>query len=502
MSAAREQPVLDVAAIGAGFGGLCLAIKLKDQGIGSFAIFDRGADFGGTWRDNTYPGAACDVPSAMYSYSFYPGKWTSAFPRQSEILRYLHRAADHFGARDHFHFDAEVTAARFDTDAALWRLELVDGRQIAARVLVSAVGQLHRPVIPQLPGVDSFTGPAFHSAQWRHEVDLRGKKVAVVGTGASAIQLVPEVAKEAAHLTVFQRSAPYVIGKNVKRYSDWQRNVIHHVAPVRLANRLRFFMIGEAAASAFTGANPLVRQVLLSRWRLRLHRGVRDPELREKLKPDYELGCKRMLLSNEWYPAMARENVEVVTSGVTEVTASGLTAGDGTHREVDVIIYGTGFAAPSFLQPMRVEGLDGQTLDDAWRDGAQAHLGVCVHGFPNFFLIYGPNTNLGSNSIIYMIETQVAWITQALRGLERSGGRWLDVRADRQADFVAWVDRATQRGAYSGGCHSWYTAAGRNTNNWPTLTPLYRRRLRRFDLLDFDVEPASEVPAVTRIGRR
>lgn len=246
----------------------------------------------------------------------------------------------------------------------------------------------------------------------------------------------------------------------------------------------------------------MVRQVLLTRWRLRMQAAVRDKQLRRKLTPDYELGCKRMLLSNEWYPTLARPNVELVTSGVARVTPTGLTAADGTHRDVDAIIYGTGFAAPSFLQPMRVQGLDGQTLDDAWAQGAQAHLGVAVHGFPNFFMIDGPNTNLGSNSIIYMIETQVAWITQAVDALEGSGGRWLDVRAAPQQAFVDWVDRATARGVYGGGCHSWHTAAGRNTNNWPTLTSLYRRRLRHVDLLDFDIEPAIPAAAVSQGGAR
>lgn len=490
MSAA-EQDVVDVLAIGAGFGGLCLAIKLKQEGTRSFVVLDRGSDLGGVWRENTYPGAACDIPSFMYSYSFFPGDWTSAFPPQEEILRYQHRAADHFDVRQHMRFNAEVTEASFDAETGRWNVQLHDGSTITARILVSAVGQLHRPVIPPLPAIDSFRGPAFHSAQWRHDVDLRGKKVAVVGTGASAIQLVPEVAREAEQLTVFQRSAPYIIGKNVRQYSGAERTVMQRVPALRKLNRLRFFALGEAAASAFTGANPVVRQVLLTRWRLRLRRAVRDPKLRDKLTPAYEIGCKRMLLSNSWYPTMARDNVEVITAGVTEVTPTGLTAEDGSHRDVDAIVYGTGFAAPSFLQPMRVQGRDERLLEDEWAQGAQAHLGVAVHGFPNFFMIYGPNTNLGSNSIIYMIETQVRWIMQALQALDRSGARSLEVRADRQQEFVDWVDHATERGAYAGGCHSWYAVAGRNTNNWPTLTPLYRHRLRRFDLLDFDVEPAN-----------
>jgi cation diffusion facilitator CzcD-associated flavoprotein CzcO len=477
-----DPPEYEVAIIGSGFGGLGMAVRLKRSGVTSPVILEKADEVGGTWRDNTYPGAACDIPSHLYSFSFRAGEWSRRFPSQPEILRYLRDVVRDSDLRPHLRFGAEVTAITFDEAAGAWEIRLATGEVVTARAVVSSVGQLNRPALPDIPGQDSFQGASWHSARWDHTYDLDGRRVAVVGTGASAVQFVPVIARRAAAVHVFQRSAPYVIPK-----PDGPEHPLYRRLPVLAsADRLRTFLTGELLGTALFGSVRL-RRVLESRWRAFMESQVHDAELRERCVPDYVIGCKRILFSNDWYPTLALPTVELVTERVTEITPRSVVTADGCERAVDAIVYGTGFQSTGFLQPMRVVGKGGLELHEVWRGAAEAYRGVVVSGFPNFFMLYGPNTNLGSNSIIYMLESQIAYVDRALRAMRSRRLRWLDVRKSVQDEFNRWVQTLSARTVWMSGCHNWYTVAGgRNTNNWPTYTFRYRRALRRFDLRDYE----------------
>lgn len=486
--------------IGAGFGGLAAAYELSRNGLADVTVLEKAQDIGGVWRENTYPGAACDVPSHLYSYSFArKTDWGRRYAEQSDILGYIHDTADRFGLRDFVRTGVEVTSAEYDDATASWRVRTADGETLEADVLVPAVGQLSRPALPPIPGLDSFEGASFHSAEWRHDIDLAGKRVAVLGTGASAIQFVPFVRRIADRVTVFQRSAPYVVPKLDRGYTG-----AHHTAFVRLpgfaaAMRTVIWQITELLGLALTKVAPLARLLhLLAMANLKRH--VKDPVLRQKLTPDYPIGCKRVLFSSEWYPALAKDNVEVETEPITEVTTTGVRTADGRLHEVDVVIYGTGFKATEFLAPMTISGRDGRDLHTDWADGARAHLGMAVPGFPNMFLIYGPNTNLGSSSIILMMEQQAGYIRQLVKELSRGGvARAFEVRRVAEETYDAEVQSRLQKGVWSS-CDSWYRAAsGRVTTNWPGLVHEYQRRTRSADLADYaEVRPrpaAEEINA-------
>jgi cation diffusion facilitator CzcD-associated flavoprotein CzcO len=490
-----EHSSYRVVVAGAGFGGIGMAAALKQAGIQDFLVLDRGGDLGGTWRDNTYPGLACDVPSHLYSFSFRPGRWSRRFPPRQEILDYLRTLAAERGLGPHLRFNAGIAAAEFDERRAVWDLTLQDGSTLRASAVVSAVGQLNRPRLPDIAGRDGFAGPSWHSARWDHSVDLTGRRVAVVGTGASAIQFVPEVAKVAGHVDIYQRSAPYILPKSDHPYGQVQQALFDRFPVVRKADRLRIFLYGELLTSGFVLSPKLLAGPMLM-WRRQLDAQVTEPALREKCVPDYVMGCKRVLFSNNWYPTLTRPNVELVTDPIERIAPEGLVTGGATARQADVIIYGTGFKTLDFLSPMSVTGLGGRRLDEAWREGAAAYLGISVSGFPNFFLLYGPNTNLGGNSIIYMLEGQIAYVLGALRALGEQDLDWLDVRPEVQEAFNGWVAKASRTSVWESGCHSWYTtASGRNTNNWPDHTFLYRYRVRRFDLSRYRVMPRRPAPA-------
>jgi cation diffusion facilitator CzcD-associated flavoprotein CzcO len=475
-------PDHEVAIIGSGFGGLGMAVRLKRSGVRSLVILEKADEVGGTWRDNTYPGAACDVGSHLYSFSFRAGDWSRRFPSQPEILRYLGDVVREWGLRQHLRLGAEVTTITFDEAAAAWEIRLATGEVLTARAVVSSVGQLNRPALPEIPGRDRFQGASWHSARWDHAYGLDGRRVAVIGTGASAVQFVPEIAKRAAAVHVFQRSAPYVIPK-----PDRAEHPLYRRLPgLARADRLRMFLIGELLGAALFGSARL-RRLLESRWRVFMESHVHDAELREKCVPDYLIGCKRILFSNDWYPTLALPTVELVTERVTEITSGGVVTADGHERAVDAIVFGTGFQSTGFLQPMRVVGQGGRDLHAVWRDGAEAYRGVVVSGFPNFFMLYGPNTNLASNSIIYMLESQIAYVDRALRTMRSRSLRWLDIRRSVQDEFNRWIRSLSEHTPWTSGCHNWYTVAGgRNTNNWPTYTFRYRRALRRFDVRDYE----------------
>jgi cation diffusion facilitator CzcD-associated flavoprotein CzcO len=475
-----KKPAPSIAIIGSGFGGIGMAIALRRAGIDSFRIFEKTGEVGGCWRDNTYPGAACDVPSHLYSYSFEPKTdWSRRFAPQAEILGYLRHCAAKYDIRRHIQFNTEIAAADFDAERGLWQITTTDGERSEAQILISACGQLNRPATPKLPGIENFRGHSFHSARWDHDHDLGGKRVAVIGTGASAIQFVPEIAPKVAQLTLFQRSAPYVIPKPDREYPNSEQNLLSRLPLLQRLSRWAKYWHHEGRAIGFVTAPKLLR-LYARAFRRHLRQQVPEAELRAKLMPDYPMGCKRILISNNYYPALRRDNVEVINDGIAEIEANAIRLRDGRRIEIDTLIYGTGFAATDFLAPMRISGLDGLDLNTAWRDGAEAYLGVTVSGFPNLFMLYGPNTNLGHNSIVFMLESQVRYIMSAIGELRRKDKRWLDVRADVQHRFNARLQDQAERTIWNQGCNSWYkTESGRNTNNWTGYTLSYRQATRR-----------------------
>jgi cation diffusion facilitator CzcD-associated flavoprotein CzcO len=494
-AAGRHQPT--IAIIGAGFGGVGMAITLLRAGFHDITIFERADGLGGVWRDNTYPGAACDVPSPLYSYSFAPNTtWPRRYSRQRDILAYLLRTARGYRIEEHVRFNTEVAAAEFDERTLRWRITTADGSVSEADVLVPAMGQLSRPAIPNLPGADTFTGAAFHSARWAHDLDLTGARVAVIGTGASAIQFVPEIAPLVGSLTVFQRSAPYVVPKPDRGYRPWHHRMFSRLPGTRLAGRFGTWGTGELLTLALTRWPPLAKLVTLL-FRVHLRHQVPDRRLRAALRPDYRIGCKRLLFSNDWFPALRRPNVEVVTEPVTALTPTGVRSGDGVEHPVDVVIYGTGFLATEFLAPVRITGVGGRELSAEWSDGAHAYLGMAVPGFPNMFIVYGPNTNLGGNSIIYMMERQYRYVRQVVRRLAERGG-CVQVRRPVADAFDREVQTRLSCGVWSA-CSSWYhDGSGRIPTNWPGLVWEYGRRTRRVDFTEYQDVAATRQERVTR----
>ncbi len=466
-----------VAIVGAGFGGIGLAILLKRAGV-SHVLLDKGAQVGGTWRDNTYPGAACDVPSHLYSFSFErKTDWSRRFARQPEILGYLRHCVEEYGLEPRL--NTEVRSAVFE--GGRWLLD-TSGGAVSAEVLVCACGQLNRPAMPDLPGLETFEGTMFHSARWNHDHDVTGRNVAVVGTGASAIQFIPHLAEKAARLHVYQRSAAWVIPKPDRSYGPLTKRVYTALPFLQDLDRLRTYLMLESRALGFVRYPALLKPIEHG-YRRRLKREVADPELRRRLRPDHPLGCKRVLISDDYLPALQRPNVELITDPIKEVRQNGVVTGDGTFREADTLVFGTGFRATEFLAPMRVTGREGRTLDEAWAGGAEAHLGLTVHGFPNLFLLYGPNTNLGHNSIIYMLESQFRYILACL-----DVGGVLEVKEETQNAFNRELQRRMRRTVWDAGCTSWYqTDDGKQVNNWPGFTFAYRRATRRPELRDFSI---------------
>lgn len=485
---ARRATNMPILVIGSGFAGIGLGIALKKAGFHDFTLLERANDLGGVWRDNTYPGAACDVPSRFYSYSFaahWP--WTKRFAPQGEILAYARHVAETHDIPRHIVFGAEVVTARYDEARGLWRVDTRDGRTFTARVLVSAVGLFNRIALPAIEGRDTFAGPAFHSAQWRHDVDLTGKRVAVIGTGASAVQFVPEIAKIAGRVTVFQRTAQYVLPKDEGRPGP-SGEIARTSAAQVFFDRFKVFAGFEKMVPRRFSAEKTARA--MEGFRTYLRGVVKDPVLLDKVMPTQELGCKRVLQSNDWYPALQRPNVDLVTEGITRVEANGVRTKDGVLHEADVVIYGTGFTPTDFLSGLELRGRDGRTLREAWRDGIAAYLGISVPGFPNFFMMYGPNTNV-AGSIIYVLECQARYIAGCVSALAMFGARAMEVKADRLARFKAWIDERVQRTVIaSPTCTTYFkTASGQVPTNWPGYMSEYAWRTRRVRTADYDFAP-------------
>ncbi|WP_372408171.1 flavin-containing monooxygenase [Streptomyces luteireticuli] len=485
-----------VAVIGSGFGGLGAAVRLRREGVTDFVVLERAGAVGGTWRDNTYPGCACDVPSHLYSFSFAPNpEWPRNFSGQPHIRAYLERVADTYGLRPHLRLDSEVLSARWDADELRWELETASGTYLAD-VVVSATGPLSDAKLPDIPGLGSFPGPVFHSSRWDHDVQLRGKRVAVVGTGASAIQIVPGIQPEVERLTLFQRTPPWVVPRADRRITAPERWLHSKVPPTRALRRGLLWGIRELQTGAFT-RRPDRLGFVEAIARAHLRRGVPDPGLRARLTPGYRIGCKRILLSNDYYPALSRPNVDVVTSGLAEVRGRTLVAADGTTAEADVLVFGTGFRVTDMPIAHRVTGAEGRTLAETWKGGMAALRGTSAPGFPNLLFIIGPNTGLGNSSMILMIESQLNYLADFMRQLDVLGGRSaLDARPSAANAWNRMLQRRMERTVWNtGGCDSWYLdAEGRNTTVWPGTTSEFRKATRRVDLQEYQLLRKVRVP--------
>lgn len=468
--------------VGAGFSGLTMAIEARKRGINDVTILEKAGDIGGTWRENTYPGVACDIPSHLYSMATHPNPdWTRAYAGGAEIQTYLQKVCREEGLYDLCHFHQQLESARWD--GSLWQVETKDGQRWSAGFLVSAIGALHLPSVPDIPGVDSFPGPQFHSAEWDHDVDLAGKRIAVVGTGASVVQFVPEIVKTAAHVTVFQRSAPYVLPRPDGPIAPWLRNLYRRVPLMARLRRKLIYMFFEYRHRVFRGEERMVK-FAMKMWRDALEKAITDPQDRQTLTPDYRIGCKRILSSNDWYPALARDNVKVVPSGVTSIDGDRITASDGSQTQADILIWGTGFHVTDAVQRLDITGVNGLTLRAAWADGMQANLGTAIAGFPNFFILLGPHTGLGHNSVVLMIEAQVSHIGRVLELMALNNLQAIAPDAAKQATFTKEMqDRHIDSIWQTGGCTSWYQDAdGRNTTLWPGTVSEYERRMAQSGL--------------------
>ncbi|MBN9108258.1 MAG: NAD(P)/FAD-dependent oxidoreductase [Pseudonocardia sp.] len=475
---------VDTAIVGSGFAGLGIAVKLDEAGRRDWLILEKGDTLGGTWRDNEYPGCACDVESHLYSFSFRQNPaWTRTFARQPEIRAYLEDVADHYRLRDRIRYGAHVTGAEWDGTA--WDVRLADGTTVRARFVVFGTGALHDPSIPDIEGLDRFAGTAFHSARWDHSHDLRGKRVAVIGTGASAIQFVPAIAPDVESLTLFQRTAPWVLPKGDKPISDDARRRYRRFPLLQRLARTAIYWRHEALVAGFM--NPRLMKAIGRVATTYLDRSfAKDPGLKAKVTPDFTIGCKRILLSNDYYPALRRDNVDVETTGIARVTETGVVTTDGVEHPCDTIVFGTGFRIADSLSRMTITGRDGAKLGDAWRGGMEALLGTTVAGFPNLFLLTGPNTGLGHSSMVLMIESQIPYVLDAMNTVDRHRATAIDTVRERQDDFNTEVQAKLEKAVWSqGGCGSWYLDEhGRNRTLWPGATFTYRRRTRRIDPAD------------------
>ena len=481
--------------IGSGVGGMCMAMQLLRQGNNNFTILEKGDDIGGTWRDNEYPGCACDVPSHFYSFSFETrGNWSRVYPPREEIFGYLSELADMYRLRKFTRFNAEVKSATFDEKSQKWTVTLSNGDTLTTDVVVTALGQLNRPKIPEIKGADKFEGRLFHSARWEHDAPISGKKVAVIGNGPSAAQFIPEVAKEADHMTVFQRSPCHVVPRNDKEYGAVSKILFGFPGFRKFYRGLLYWAIEKN----FTVFN----EVKNARFLIKLFNlpgdltkiiddhfddQVKDPEMRKILKPDYPVGCKRVVISDDYYPALLQDNVSVETTGIKQITATGIETQDGTKHEFDTIVYGTGFASTEFLAPLEVTGTDGVQLNEAWKDGAEAYLGISMPHFPNFFMLYGPNTNLGHNSIIFMIECQVNYILDCLKKLDENSAASMNLKQSAMVEYADFLKARMDTSVFVRDCDSWYkNDSGKVTNNWPEFTYVYQEATNQAKSADYE----------------
>jgi cation diffusion facilitator CzcD-associated flavoprotein CzcO len=489
---------------GAGFAGIGMAIRLKQSGIHDFVVLEKDTDLGGTWRDNTYPGCACDVPSYFYSFSYEQNpSWSRFFAPQDEIWDYLRHCVDKYGIASHIRYLHEMTGARFSEEAGTWIVEVNGAQSMTCRVLITGLGALHIPSIPALEGLESFQGTAFHSATWDHEHDLTGRRVAVIGTGASSVQLIPQIASQVSQLDVYQRTAPWITPKPDREIGAREQQWYARMPLLQRAIRNTVYWLLEARGAGFVINSSWLRAIELQ-CRRHIKRQIADPGLRERVTPTFSIGCKRILLSNDYYPTLTQPNVELITAGITKVRSGSVVDAAGVERAVDTVIFGTGFEISGNLTRMKIFGRDGRELNQTWEHkGKGAHLGLTVAGFPNLFLLVGPNTGLAHSSMIFMIERQVEYVLQAMRLAARAEARAVEVREDVQDQYVSRVQSRLRDSVWASGCRSWYLDEnGRNIAIWPSFTTAYWLRTRRLNPADFQLvrSPAAltEVPCARK----
>lgn len=495
--AEQKIPHHKIAIIGSGFSGLGMAIKLKQKDEQDFVVFEKEGGVGGTWRVNHYPGCACDVPSHLYSFSFVTNpRWSRMFAPQKEIENYLEHCADRFNLYPHIQLNTEIASAKWVEEKKHWKLKTSQGKSSTSDFLVVGAGGLSTPAYPTIPGVEKFKGKRFHSQQWDHDYDLTGKRVAVVGTGASAIQFVPEIQKSVKQLDLYQRTAPWIMSKPDRAISSTEKFLFKKVpATQRIARELIYWLL-ESRVIGFA-INPKLMKLAKNMALKHIHSQVSDPELRDKVTPDYTIGCKRILMSDTYYPALTQPNVDVINLGIKEVTKTGVVDSEGNHRDVDAIIYGTGFQATNPIPSGLVFGKEGQDIVDGWKDGPEAYKGTTVSGFPNMFILMGPNTGLGHNSMVYMIESQITYVLDALSFMESSKIPVIDVDEGHQRRYNEKIQNKLTGSVWNnGGCQSWYIhpVSGKNVTLWPGFTWQYRKITKHFDAYAYDYDPL--------IGRR
>ena len=480
----NTDPKYQVAIIGAGFAGLGAAIKLKQSGRQSFIVLEQADEPGGTWRDNVYPGCACDIPSFLYSYSFELNPdWKQIFSAQPDILKYIKKCVSIYDLEPHIQYGSEVTEAQFEENHAYWTLKLKNSRTITARTIIAALGPLNQIVLPDIEGRDQFVGQAFHTNNWEQGLDLNGKNVAIIGTGASAIQVVPAIAPKVNQLTVFQRTAPWITPRPNTSISPFFQKLFRWVPPFQRLLREFIYWFLEYRGKSFWG-NMRVRSSIKKQCLKHIRSSISDPQLRKAVTPDYQPGCKRILVSNDYYPSLERQNVQLVTHGIENIKPNGIVTKDGTFHAVEIIIYATGFQAAEFMRAMEITGLNGQKLDKVWKQkGQQAFKGTTIHGFPNLMFMVGPNTGLGHNSIIHIIESQLNYVMEYLDLLEKGPeNSYLNVQAAVQQAYNESIQQRLQKTVWATGCQSWYLdSAGRNTTLWPGSTVAFRKETQHIN---------------------
>ncbi len=472
--------------VGSGFSGICMAISLKTNGINDFIILEKADGIGGTWRENTYPGAECDIPSALYSYSFEPyPDWEYKWSHQPQILDYIKFCSSKHNIDSHIHFNKELTSARWHEDH--WQIDTKDGSTYEARSFIPALGQLHHPSTPAFEGMDSFSGSSFHSATWDHSIDLKGKTIGVIGNAASAVQFIPQIAKEAKEVIVFQRSANWMLPKQDRLYKDWEKNLVRKFPALLSIYRSRLWLLGGGLFLLMKTGNNFLRKAYQNQTKKFIKKHITDKELVEKLIPRYPLGAKRVLFSDDYYEALSKEHVHVVTESIDSINRLGINTKSKVH-EVDVIVYATGFKTNPFLMNLDIKGKKDLSIHTHWQEGPKNYLGITVDQFPNMFLMYGPNTNLGHNSIILMAEAQANYITQCVNHLENGSEKTMEVKASVIDSYYEEIQSRLKKMIWSKIENSWYQSANGNIpNNWPGRTMEYTRRTKKVNLEDYNL---------------
>ncbi len=482
--------------IGTGFSGLAAAIRLKEVGIHDFVILEKAADLGGTWRENTYPGAECDIPSALYSYSFEPNpKWEYKWSHQPQILEYMRHCAQKNDLYPHFHFNREMTGAEFHEEEGYWQVQTKEGETYQGQSLIVAVGQLHYPRLPNILGRDKFEGSSWHSSQWNHEVEIAGKEVGVIGNAASAVQFIPQIAKEVKNLRVFQRSANWMLPKQDRAYQAWEKEIARRFPFLLKIYRYQLWLKG-GALFFLMGQNRFLKKLAEEQSIKFIKESIEDPLLQQKLIPDYPIGAKRILFSDDYYPALNQDHVEVITDPIQEITPQGILLKSGREVVLDALIYGTGFVTNPFLMNLDVRGLEDKSIHEAWKNGAEAYLGITTTDFPNLFMMYGPNTNLGHNSIIIMSECQANYIAQCVHTLKKHNFKYMNLKPEVQQAYSEEIQDRLAHSAWVEVKNSWYKSGDKVTNNWPGRTMEYSARTRQVRYDAYELVPKRNLSPV------